>query len=420
MTAPVAPSNLPVVAYLTDVEGLWPKLESFVQGNPWVSLDHEGRLRVAPGAFFVFGGDAIDRGAHGRRIVAALLDVKLRQPDQVILLAGNRDINKLRLLRELSGFPPQRTPDEIRRAPRPELLRWILSNTMGAALAFEGRQRELVDGGGDGDGEAVVESFLADLTPQGDLTRYLACCQLAFRCGLNLFVHGSVTPENLGRVPGLPSPVDGVDAWVDALNRWYHQQIDAYLDPPASLQGDPPWSPLVAYQAPLPGTKLNQTSVVYARPTDDAGNPALPPRAVVEDLRRDGIHRVIVGHSPVGDCPALLRTEDFEFLLADNSYSPVESGSRVLIRGEQVESEGPSRVGGGERVRIDLRLGESSPVGLRLVEGGHLVKGQLSSGDFLLHRSLPGFRVEHRILPAYELRRLALQEPWGDASGSPP
>jgi hypothetical protein len=122
----------------------------------------------------------------------------------------------------------------------------------------------------------------------------------------------------------------------------------------------------------------------------------------------------------VGDCPALLRAEGFEFLLADNSYSPVESGSRVLIRGEHVESEGPSRVGGGERVRIALRLGDPSPVGLRLVDGGHLVKGQLSSGDFLLHRSLPGFRVEHRILPAHELRRLALREPWGDPSGSPP
>ncbi|MCS6902460.1 MAG: hypothetical protein RMJ98_22570, partial [Myxococcales bacterium] len=197
-------------------------------------------------------------------------------------------------------------------------------------------------------------------------------------------------------------------------------QIKAYLDSPLGLQENPPWFPLVAYQAPLPGTRLNQGSVVYARPTDDAGNPMLPPRSVVEGLQRSGVHRVIVGHSPVGDCPALLRAECFELLIADNSYSPVESGSRVLIQGEQVESEGPCRVHSGERVRVALRLGETSPVGLRLVDDGHLVKGQLSSGDFLLHRSLPGFRVEHRILSAHELHRLTLCEPWGNPFGSPP
>ena len=34
-----------------------------------------------------FGGDAIDRGPHGRRIVRTLLEVKTRQPGQVVLLA---------------------------------------------------------------------------------------------------------------------------------------------------------------------------------------------------------------------------------------------------------------------------------------------------------------------------------------------
>lgn len=418
MPPPAAPGHPPAVAYLSDVEGLWAKIESFSLGNPWVSIDPSGRLQVAPGAIFVFGGDAIDRGPQGRRIVAALLDVKRRQPAQVVLLAGNRDINKLRLRRELNGFPPPRTPSELRE-PRPALLRWIFQNTMGASLAFESRQRELLDGGEDGGDEAVVTSFLGDLAVDGDLTCYLASCQLAFRAGLNLFVHGSVTPENLGRVPGLPSPVDGVDAWIEALNRWYQRQIETYLDPPRDISGDPPWAPLVAYQAPLPGTKLNQTSVVYARPTDDAGNPQLPPRALVDALLRDGVHRVIVGHSPVGDCPALLRTDDFEFLLADNSYSPVEAGSRVVICGDRVESEGPTRLAQGERVRLSLRLGEPSPVGLRTAEG-LLIKGQLADGGYLLHRSLPGFRVEHRVLSAEDLWGLPVLEAWPDEQGGPP
>src|SRR5258706_349927 len=53
------------IAYLTDVEGQWEKLTTFCAGNPLVSLDGDD-LVVAEGATFVFGGDAIDRGPHGR------------------------------------------------------------------------------------------------------------------------------------------------------------------------------------------------------------------------------------------------------------------------------------------------------------------------------------------------------------------
>ncbi len=148
---------------------------------------------------------------------------------------------------------------------------------MGARQAFDCRLEELVRGRDPAGDDEVVESFLADLVPGGDLTRYLAACQLAYRVGSTLFVHGSVTPENLGRVPGSSRIFDDVDAWAAALNGWYRAQVEAYIRGELGPGGDPLWAPLVAYQAPLPGTKLNQSSVVYARPTDDAGNPSLPP-----------------------------------------------------------------------------------------------------------------------------------------------
>src|SRR5437868_1676624 len=88
------------VAYVTDVEGMWTRLESFCADNDIVSLDNDGRLVVKDGATFVFGGDAIDRGPWSRRIVRTLLEAKTRQPSQVVMLAGNRDLNKLRLARE--------------------------------------------------------------------------------------------------------------------------------------------------------------------------------------------------------------------------------------------------------------------------------------------------------------------------------
>lgn len=411
MRAPPDPSAGPQVAYLTDIEGLWSKLVTFAEDNPLVSLDTGGRLQVAPGALFVFGGDAIDRGPEARRVVSTLLDARERQPDQVVLLAGNRDINKLRLPRELSGHPPKRTPDEMRGASRPALLRWIFGNTMGAKEAFEQRRAELLRCGVSADDEAVVESFLQDLSPQGELTRYLAACQLAFRAGKTLFVHGSVTEENLGRVPGREQVIDGVDAWVDALNAWYRDQMALYQRSELTAAGEAAWTPLVAYQAPLPGTRLNQSSVVYARPTDDDGNPSLPPPEVTGALLRDGVRRVVVGHSPVGDSPALLRSSEFELLAADNSYSPVEAGTRILLSDDRIESDAVVGLAGGvERVRIIQDFGDDSPIGKRLVEGGFLVKGRLSSGDYLLHRSRPGFQVDQHTISPRELRTMALVE----------
>ncbi|MEO7733075.1 MAG: metallophosphoesterase, partial [Kofleriaceae bacterium] len=120
-----------MLAYVTDVEGRWDKLVSFAEGNPHVWLDGTA-LRLADGVTFVFGGDAIDRGPHGRRIVATLLAARRDYGDRVVLIAGNRDLNKLRLVRDLVTPPAGAPPGATRGA----LLRWIFQATMGAPRAF--------------------------------------------------------------------------------------------------------------------------------------------------------------------------------------------------------------------------------------------------------------------------------------------
>ena len=48
-----------------------------------------------------------------------------------------------------------------------------------------------------------------------------------------------------------------------------------------------------------------------------------------------------------------------------------------------------------EQVRFQLALGDTSvPIGRQLLDTGQLVKGPLESGDWLLFRALPQFRVE--------------------------
>lgn len=388
------------VAYLTDIEGMWSKVESFANGNPLVRLDGE-TLAVAEGALFVFGGDAVDRGPHSRRIIRSLLDVKRRQPSQVVLLAGNRDLNKLRLRRELHGHPPQRMPEDVRSRPLPDQLRWIFSHTMGAGFAFEHRRTEL-NGATDDD---VVQSFMDDVADGGAHLEYLKRCQLGFRHGATLFVHGGVTDESFLAVPG-GRRTESVEAWLAALNGWFAQQMTAVLEDRLDADGKPAWSALMAYQAPLPGTRLNQTSVVYGRTADPDNNPLLPPRAVREQLNREGIRRLVVGHTPNGDSPSLLRAPGFEQVIADNSHARGPEGACVLLDDEQTKVDAVTVLDDGSRhrVRFSLRLDdEATPIGRRLRRTGELLKGQLESGALLGFRYLPGYRCEQRAVALREL-----------------
>lgn len=419
------------VAYLTDVEGMWTKLASFARANPEVSLDAAGRLRVAPGAIFVYGGDAIDRGAHGRRVVATLLEAKRRQPDQVVLLAGNRDINKLRLPRELGGHPPPRTPEEVRRGPRPQLLRWIFQHTMGAPGAFDFRRTEVAHeragtaaAGSEVSEDEVVEGFLADLEPGGALRAYLAACQLAFRAGRTLFVHGGLSAESLGHVPGRAEPLAtagalevDVDAWIASLNDWYTEQLDAFAAARLDEGGTPAWQPLIAYQAPAPGSRLNPGSVVYGRSVDDHNNLVLPAAEVIAALARAGLDRAVVGHTPSGDSPSLGRRGRFQMLCADNSHARHDQGSRVWLDDRALRIDAATRLDGDaadaplRRVQVTLYPDDDSPLGLRTRGSGRLVRGVLDDGTLLTYRALPEWKTEQLAAAPDSLPRDTLEPP---------
>jgi len=381
------------VLYLTDVEGMWPRLASFCAPGDGVRLDPTGRLDVDSDTLLVFGGDAVDRGPDSRRVVRALLDAKERWPDRVVLLAGNRDLNKMRLRAELGADP------------RADRLRDIFTRTMGARAAFEHRRTELArESGGAGnavgaiDDDAVVASYLEEARPGGALARYLSACQLAFRFGRALFVHGGVTSENLGFVPGRPRVAgDDVDGWIASLDVFYRDQVAAFAD------GGPPeaYEPLVAYQRPARGGSTNPTSVVYVRTADEHNNLELPGEDVIAALARAGVDRVVAGHTPNGDSPSPARDGAFAIVIADNSHARIDTASRVEVHEDgTIQADARVLVGGSpEPVRFTLPAGAAavdSPIGLRVEDEGALVKGELSSGDLLLYRALPGYETDER------------------------
>ena len=204
-------------------------------------------------------------------------------------------------------------------------------------------------------------------------------------------------------MPGRPARGSDVDAWIAELNDFHATQIDAFRRDPAEASG---YAALVAYQAPLPGTKLNQASVVYARLADENANPVLPEREVVRALGQAGVRRLVVGHTPSGDCPAIVRDDDgFELVLADNSYGRVEPGSQVTVSGAELSVRGKTVLDAGERRELSFTtsLGERGPLGLRDEDTGRLVKAPLRGDEWLLFRGLPERRVEQlatRSLPS--------------------
>jgi hypothetical protein len=154
---------------------------------------------------------------------------------------------------------------------------------------------------------------------------------------------------------------------------------------------------LVGYQAPLRGTRLNQASVIYGRLADEIGNPLLPSEEAIDSLLRCDVHRLVVGHTPTGDAPSVVRGRGLEVVMADNSYSREESGMKVLISDEKLEVESRARLDDGTVVQAQFHLKRndvSSPLGLCDARTGHLIKGRLSDGRWLLFRAHPEYRFE--------------------------
>jgi len=183
------------IAYLTDVEGRWDKIASFCDGNRTVWID-AASPPPRDGVTFVFGGDAnsiADRGAADRG--AAPRGADRPTADRVVLLAGNRDINKLRLARELTGEPPHDAPAVRTRASCCAVSsrrRWARRSVSSIARTELGTS-------------ATKRSCRATSTisrPAGCCARNLAQCRPGFAAARPLFVHGGVTAENFGEVPG--------------------------------------------------------------------------------------------------------------------------------------------------------------------------------------------------------------------------
>ena len=106
------------IALMSDVEGDLLYFENFVKNSDIIEWKHEPHISLAfkkgcKDCHFVFAGDSQDIGPGDIRFVYLLLEFKSRYPDQVHLIIGNRDCNKLRLFPELKSVEKWTMEDEV-------------------------------------------------------------------------------------------------------------------------------------------------------------------------------------------------------------------------------------------------------------------------------------------------------------------
>jgi hypothetical protein len=412
------------VGYLTDVEGNYEYFQRYVALSSTIEYDSKQNLTFKDdNSLFVFGGDVCDKGTGSIRITRQLVAFKKKYPERVILIMGNRDINKMRWTSELA----QTEIDNLDSVPGPywvkkesqvtpkqfiqkiadqtkvpvqaantvaNRIKWMLDTTMGAAGDFERRRQELsiiTNNVKPITDEQVAKSYMDSVLPNGEMYEFLSLGQLAFIHEGTLFVHGGVTKSNIGYVPFDSVNYNNVAEWVEALNKWYSVQfIDWTLKPKweyqknvtffvikrgekfdASIQGPPKeeqyedpamWGARGAHRLldyALPTTK---GSVVYSHMFNKLNNCQPLDIDVRKRLTEHGIVRVVTGHQPHGNAPAVNKaTDDIEIIDSDSSYSDMTASdnrgkavSEIVIAGRRVFVKGVLH--DGQSIKYDLSL----------------------------------------------------------------
>ena len=350
--------NITICAYLTDVEGNLDYFHKYVRLSKviaWVD-SKKNRLKFKQdNSMFVFGGDAQDRGIGDIRFMNLLLDFKKEYPDRVEFIIGNRDANKIRIYSELSEkinnnsvhlSKYDKFPYWVNKKERVTLrnyleqnnyeinivnrLKYILEYTMGSSGSFEKRRAELAillnKSASSISDEDIVASFLNSVAPHpvnvkntndNYLLKYLQYGKIAYIFGEHIFVHGAINKNNMGYVPSSGKLIEDVHLWVSSLNNWYHKELNEYMLNPecGGITKKRKGYKIIDYSVPS-----DNRTVVYSDNLKN-GNGNYINSKVIKYLNKSGIHSIISGHRPHGDCPLVLRSKNLTAVSADTSYS---------------------------------------------------------------------------------------------------
>jgi hypothetical protein len=454
------------ILHITDTEGTsyFPKA---IKRSKIVSLSDNGLdFTSGTGApFFIFGGDATDRGALDLATTQLLVDFKQRYPDNVALLVGNREVKNSRFSIELA---PQHIRQRLLYSQQPRwltkptsplmylkawfqaqkkefkndeqlvsaaetlsieqcqliYLRWMLEKTMGCPNTFEYRREELQRRVNHKvDDYEVLLNFMQETSPTGLMGEYLTLGQMGVIVPDTsvLAVHGGLTEFNIGRVPGMSAkdqPVLNAQLWIDTLNAWYTRQIQLWRDfhPTADLT-EPACTALDEEVLPIPG---KHKSVVTADMLSESRQFKPIPDSVSQYLLANNISVVLTGHQPCGNHPAIVRNSSNNLLCinADTGYAQFDPNNTHDTRGTSGHTLEIIATPNQTSVLISATISNSSSADTTLIvtpneitgddyigkflKDDYLVQCKLINGNYQLARQ-EGFEVNYQIKPVAEI-----------------
>jgi hypothetical protein len=430
--------------------------------------------KISGEPYFVFGGDATDRGRFDLATLEILLAFKNKYPDNVILLAGNRDIKQNRFKIELAEnlirdrllltSPPrwlslkvQTVPlDYVKkemqdlRMPTDDIdvvkdyiasltttqcqliyLHWMLEKNMGSPHTFRYRREELVVrlGKNQISDEEVLQSFLMESAVDGLSGEYLKHAQIGAIIPETrvMVVHGGLTAENIGRIPGmrLEDPmIQNASDWLQQFNQWYKAQIKKWVAYAPNELTVPGFTDLDASVLPIPG------SIKYIMTADMLGKERefIEVPGVVDDYLTDNsISLILTGHQPCGDHPAIRRGKSHPLLFidGDTGYGKGDLSNPDDTRGKAFHTleitadrqktciDIAARLANGESVITHLTVSEKDITGDyyigKLLSDHRLVQCRLGDGNYRLITQ-QGFKDDYSIVTPSELENLINSE----------
>lgn len=454
------------ILHVTDSEGNYSSFLSAINNSKTVQFHSDKGLsfyNTKEIPYFIFGGDATDRGNSDIVLSEMLLDFKKRYPEQVYLLVGNRDITKNRFKIELdseqirSRLLNSQTPRWLPHNPTLPLdyvneemktqkysgsviefvnslsieqsqliyLKWMLEKTMGCPHGFRYRKEELERTHPNSivTDTMVLHSFIKESSPEGVNGKYLQEAQVGViipNTGV-LAVHGGLQADNIGRVPGMSNNDKSIPdgrAWIAKFNNWYKKQITNWIDYRATDLTEPAFTALDECVLPLPG---KAKSIITADMLDPSRQFREIPDQVSQYLRENGIHVVLTGHQPCGDHPVILRGNGLLFINGDTGYAAfnpqVVDDTRggathtleILANEQGAEIDLQATLPNKTNIRTQLTVQADvikgdSYVGF-ITEKQELVQCLLPNGNYRLV-SQKGFNVKYSELPGSEVSQL--------------
>lgn len=433
------------VLYITDMEG-GHSFFTFINKSNLVTYDPNHGLcfnKKYKNAYFIYGGDATDHGSDDLAITKALIDFKIRNPDNVFLIAGNREITKNRLKIELapefirkrlmSSLAPRWLTKDQQTVPLDYIvkemranhqqvdandketiqayinslsieqcqliyLHWMLEKTMGCPNTFEYRREELTKTATTTVTDIeVLYSFIYESSPSGLTGQYLQLADIAViipNTGI-LAMHGGLTPYNIGRIPGMTTDdkmIDNIHTWINDYNRWFRDQVHDWIDYKVTQVTEPAYSKLDDVSLPL----LNAPkSIMVADILDKDKQYSSVSPSVLDYLRKNKIQAVLTGHQICGDHPAIVRADNVLFINGDTGHDPRGDAWHTLeIKATPNQAD----------ISIQARLSDKTPVNTQLIiTENHII------GDPYIGRVLPDHRLIQCCMPNGDYRLLNLK-----------